>query len=46
MKRGEDYIEINRQAWNNRLKSHLKSDFYDLAGFIKGRTTVKLHMGE
>jgi len=36
----EDYREINRQAWNKRLESHLKSDFYDLAGFIKGKTSL------
>ena len=36
----ENYIEINRQSWNNRLESHLKSDFYDVAGFLKGKSSL------
>ncbi len=37
----ENYIEINRQSWNNRLDSHLKSAFYDLEGFLKGGSSLK-----
>lgn len=35
-----NYIEINRQSWNNRVDSHLKSDFYDLEGFLKGNSSL------
>lgn len=35
-----NYIEINRQSWNNRIETHLKSDFYDLEGFLKGNSTL------
>ncbi|MES2619059.1 MAG: class I SAM-dependent methyltransferase [Bacteroidota bacterium] len=35
-----DYIAINRQSWNNRVASHLTSDFYDVEGFIKGKTSL------
>lgn len=35
-----DYIEINRQSWNNRTDAHLKSEFYDLDGFLKGKTSL------
>lgn len=36
----ENYLDINRQSWNNRIDSHLKSDFYDLEGFLKGKTSL------
>ena len=40
MKKEDNYIEINKESWNNRLESHLKSDFYDLNGFLKGLTSL------
>ncbi|BDS09746.1 class I SAM-dependent methyltransferase [Aureispira anguillae] len=36
----QDYIAINRQSWNNRTDTHLKSDFYDLDGFLKGNLSL------
>lgn len=36
----QNYIEINRQSWNNRTDAHLKSEFYDLDGFRKGKTSL------
>ncbi len=36
----ENYIAINRQSWNNKTETHLKSEFYDLANFIKGKTSL------
>ncbi|HKO77048.1 MAG TPA: class I SAM-dependent methyltransferase [Flavobacterium sp.] len=35
-----NYIEINRQSWNNRTDIHLKSEFYDLDGFLNGKTSL------
>lgn len=35
-----NYIEINKKSWNNRVESHLKSDFYDLNGFLKGKNSL------
>ena len=35
-----NYIEINRQSWNNRTDTHLKSEFYDLDGFLNGKTSL------
>ena len=35
-----DYLKINRQSWNNRLESHLASDFYDMEGFLKGNSSL------
>lgn len=36
----KNYININRASWNNRVDTHLKSEFYDLDGFIKGDTSL------
>ncbi len=37
----QNYLEINRQSWNNRVDAHLKSEFYDQAGFISGNSSLK-----
>lgn len=36
----QNYIEINRQSWNHKIDIHLKSEFYDLEGFLKGKTSL------
>ncbi|MCG9696921.1 class I SAM-dependent methyltransferase [Shewanella sp. Isolate11] len=35
-----DYIEINKQAWNKRTLVHFDSKFYDVAGFLEGKTSL------
>ncbi len=35
-----NYIDINKASWNNRLESHLKSDFYNLDAFINGKSSL------
>ena len=41
MKSEQNYIEINRQSWNNRVDAHLKSEFYDVDGFLSGNNSLK-----
>jgi SAM-dependent methyltransferase len=36
----DNYLDINRKSWNNRTETHLKSDFYDLAGFLGGKSSL------
>ena len=36
----ENYLDINRKLWNAKVDSHLKSDFYFVDEFIKGRTSL------
>ena len=36
----EDYITINKQAWNKKTKIHIDSDFYDNDSFLKGKSTL------
>jgi ubiquinone/menaquinone biosynthesis C-methylase UbiE len=31
---------VNRQSWNKKTEAHLKSEFYDLDGFLKGKTSL------
>jgi len=40
MQKEKNYLEINKQSWNNRVDSHLKSDFYDIDGFLKGKSSL------
>jgi 2-polyprenyl-3-methyl-5-hydroxy-6-metoxy-1,4-benzoquinol methylase len=35
-----NYIDVNRNSWNNRLDAHLESDFYDVAGFLAGANSL------
>jgi 2-polyprenyl-3-methyl-5-hydroxy-6-metoxy-1,4-benzoquinol methylase len=36
----QNYIEINRQSWNTKTEVHLQSEFYDLEGFMNGKTSL------
>lgn len=40
MDKSLNYIEINRQSWNNRTAHHLKSEFYDQGNFMKGNSSL------
>lgn len=35
-----DYLNINKQTWNNKVEVHVNSDFYDMEGFLKGKSTL------
>ena len=36
-----DYIKINRASWNRKTDTHMESDFYDMKGFLDGKTSLK-----
>lgn len=36
----ENYLEINRKAWNNRVDIHVNSSFYDMDSFLRGKSSV------
>lgn len=36
-----DYLKTNKTAWNARTRVHLTSDFYDVAGFLSGNTSLR-----
>ena len=35
-----DYIKINKSLWNNKVAAHYKSEFYNMAGFRKGESSL------
>lgn len=35
-----EYIDTNRRNWDDRVPIHLQSDFYDVASFKAGRSTL------
>lgn len=36
----DNYLDINRKSWNQRLDAHVASDFYDVEGFLNGRSSL------
>ena len=36
----EDYVETNRRLWDGLVEAHADSDFYDVAGFKAGRSSL------
>ncbi len=36
----KNYIEVNKQSWNNKTEVHLNSNFYDVDGFLKGASSL------
>lgn len=37
----ENYLDLNRASWNERVDTHLSSDFYDMEGFLAGENSLK-----
>ena len=35
-----DYIKLNKQTWNDKTDVHIASEFYDVAGFLDGKSTL------
>lgn len=40
MKKEDDYLDINRKAWNDKTEVHVNSDFYDMPSFLAGKNTL------
>ena len=40
MQENKDYININKETWNNKVAVHIDSDFYDMKGFLNGKSTL------
>ena len=41
------YFEINKDTWNKKVAIHSKSEFYDVEGFKKGKTSLnKIELNE
>ncbi|WP_396194069.1 class I SAM-dependent methyltransferase [Flavobacterium sp.] len=35
-----DYLNTNKATWNDKVDVHMASDFYDMEGFLKGKSTL------
>ncbi|WP_299779323.1 class I SAM-dependent methyltransferase [uncultured Formosa sp.] len=35
-----DYKTVNKDTWNEKTMAHLTSDFYDVEGFLKGKSSL------
>lgn len=35
-----DYLSVNREAWDNRTRVHVESEFYDVASFKEGKCSL------
>jgi 2-polyprenyl-3-methyl-5-hydroxy-6-metoxy-1,4-benzoquinol methylase len=40
MSREKDYIAVNKAAWNKQAAIHVKSAFYDMPGFLAGKSSL------
>ncbi|MBK9014799.1 MAG: class I SAM-dependent methyltransferase [Saprospiraceae bacterium] len=36
----QSYFDQNQKVWNDRVETHLKSDFYDQPGFMAGKSSL------
>lgn len=36
-----NYVESNRESWNNRVESHVGSEFYGMEEFMSGKSSLK-----
>lgn len=37
----DNYLIHNKHSWNERVDTHLSSDFYNMKGFLKGETSLR-----
>ncbi len=35
-----EYLEVNKNSWNNKVAVHLESDFYNMKAFKEGKTSL------
>jgi 2-polyprenyl-3-methyl-5-hydroxy-6-metoxy-1,4-benzoquinol methylase len=40
MKENKEYLELNKNTWNNKTEVHIASEFYDMKGFLDGKSTL------
>jgi 2-polyprenyl-3-methyl-5-hydroxy-6-metoxy-1,4-benzoquinol methylase len=38
--KSENYLQINKQTWNNKVAIHIDSDFYEQEQFLNGKITL------
>jgi len=43
MEKFKKYFEVNKETWNQKVGIHTKSEFYDIEGFLKGKTSLNAY---
>ncbi|RXP63334.1 class I SAM-dependent methyltransferase [Lutibacter sp. HS1-25] len=43
MEKFKKYFEVNKETWNKKVGIHTKSEFYDIEGFLKGKTSLNAY---
>jgi hypothetical protein len=41
-----EYFAMNRAGWDQRVKAHVESRFYDVDGFLSGALSYPLRTGK
>jgi len=41
MSQEKEYFKTNKKLWDEKTRIHIKSDFYDLPGFLKGHNSLR-----
>jgi 2-polyprenyl-3-methyl-5-hydroxy-6-metoxy-1,4-benzoquinol methylase len=36
----QDFIEVNKKTWNEKVEHHVGSEFYDVASFLNGKSSL------
>ncbi|MFD2907464.1 class I SAM-dependent methyltransferase [Flavobacterium ardleyense] len=36
----DDYKDVNKKTWNNKVAIHVASDFYNVSDFLKGKNSI------
>lgn len=39
----DTYFNVNKETWNNKVNIHANSEFYDVAAFLKGKSSLNAH---
>ena len=39
----KQYFETNKDTWNKKVAIHAKSEFYDVAGFLNGKSSLNIY---
>lgn len=37
----EDYIDVNRKTWDQKVGVHMESEFYNVKGFLLGENSLR-----
>lgn len=39
----KQYFDVNKETWDKKVSIHAKSEFYDVEGFLNGKTSLNTY---